>query len=166
MDLRRLRFAEHIPPSPAEDARRLRSLPASWSRPIAESAVDAVLKRADGLAGALRSRRDVRAAAAVRRAAAVLRRADALHAQAERLETLAQLYVALLALRADVASFGETDAEAGAPADDSIGWLQAGALPEEELSSEHGPAFRETASLRNRAFRQLEAAIAKHRGAR
>ena len=159
MNLRRLRFAEQIPPAPVADARCLRSLPASWERAIPESAVDGLLKRAEGCAHAREAAHDARAAAHLRRAAEMLRRADALHEQAGRLETLAQLYLALAALRADLVSV-EPDEEISPDA--STGWLQAGALPTAELSSAHGPAFRETAALRNRAFRQLEAAIARH----
>jgi hypothetical protein len=156
MDLRRLRFAEQIPPASVEDARRLRTLPSSWARGIPESAVDGLLKRAEALANARRAAGDSRAAADLHHAAAMLRRADAVHAQAGRLETLAQLYLALAALRADLVS------DEDVLADESAGWLQAGALPTADLSSAHGPAFRETAALRNRAFRQLEAMISRH----
>jgi hypothetical protein len=152
MDLRRLRFSEQIPPAPVADARRLRSLPPSWAQPIVESAVDGLLKRADGLAGALAVEGHARAAADLRRSADVLRRADALHTHAARVETLAQLYVALVAL---MEAPGEE-----LPPDASVGLLQAGALSSGDLASAHGAAFRETAALRSRAFRQLEAAVA------
>lgn len=159
MDLRRLRFAEHTPSAPVADARCLRSLPPSWARPIAESAIDGLLKRADAVAAALHAVGDVRAAADLRRAASMLRRADALHLQAGRVETVAQLYVALAALRADLVS---DSAQEDLTTDASTGWLQAGALPTTGFSSAHGPAFRETAALRSRAFRQVEASVARY----
>jgi hypothetical protein len=103
----------------------------------------------------------------------MLERADALHNHAFRIEALAQMLRALEALRADLAEmFGSKSALATAQArsaldDDALVWVQAGALPSDESATEHGPAFRETAALRNRAFRFLEAAIARHvRGVR
>jgi hypothetical protein len=158
-DLRRVRFAEHIPAAPAADARRLRGLPSSWTRPIVESAIDALSRRAEGVARALSLQGNLRAAANLRRDGELLARADALHTHALRVETLAQLYRALVALSVEVAT--ESSAE-GALDDESMTWVQAGALPTADLSPAHGPAFRETASLRNCAFRCLEAAVARH----
>ncbi len=155
MDLRRLRSSERVPSLPAEDLRRLRGLPPSWSRPIPESAVDALLERAGGLAKALKARGDLRGAAMLERATELLRRADALCTHASRVETLVQLYRALLALRADLTAERRVEEE------ESTAWLQAGALGTAPLVAMHGPALRETTALRNRAFRDVEAAIAR-----
>lgn len=154
MDPRRLRFSDHVPPSLIASVRPLSGLPRSWARPIDESRIDGLLKRADGTARALSAVGELRPAAALRRTAALLERVDELHRHSSRVETLAQLYRALATLHAEVLAD---------PIDDeSISWLQAGALATSELSAAHGPAFRQTAALRNRAFRALEAAVARH----
>jgi hypothetical protein len=159
MDFRRLRLSEQIPSAPAADARCLHGLPSSWSRPIAESAVDSLMKRADAVGRTLLLRGDVRGAASLRRTTELLRRADALCTHAVCVETLVQIYRALVTLHADLAAEepGDRVEEAESPA-----WLQAGALATDPTSTAHGPAVRETTALRNRAFRSLEAAIARH----
>jgi hypothetical protein len=158
MDLQRLRFSEHVPPAPAADARSLRALPATWDGPIAESAIDGLARRAEGVAKVLRAQGKMQSVKDLRRAAELLVRWDALHARAFELETYAQTYRALVALRAEL---GEKAGE-GATEDASIAWTQAGALAGAAPPFAHGPAFRETAALRNRAFRNLEAALARH----
>lgn len=157
MDLDRLRFSEYVPPASAGDVRRLRGLRSSWARPIDESSVDGLMKRAGGVVRALAARGRGGAAAELERKRALLERADALASHALRVETFAQLYRALAALHADLVS---EDPGAHALEEESLTWLQAGALENAPLSSAHGPAFRETIALRNRAFRSLEAAIA------
>lgn len=147
----RLRFSETVPSLPERDARLLRGLPSSWEEPIRESELDALLKRARAMAAASSAAGRAHEAREMWRRISLLERADDLHAHAFDVETLAQLYRALATL-----------AEPGAPdvADASRTWLQAGALPGAP-SPAHGPAFRETAALRSRAYRWLLALVAR-----
>lgn len=147
----RLRFSETVPSLPESDARLLRGLPSSWEEPIRESSVDGLLRRARAMAGASSAAGRAHEARELRRRISLLERADDLHAHAADVETLAQLYRALAAF-----------VEPGAPdvADASRTWLQAGAVAGAP-SSAHGPAFRETAALRSRAYRWLLAMVAR-----
>jgi hypothetical protein len=149
----RLRFAEHVPSLAEVDARRLRGLPRRWGARVDESAPPALAKRANALANALTARGRGRDAAQLRRHVDLLERADELHQHASRVETLAQVYGALVALSGD-ATLDSEIAEA-------MTWAQAGALPAGESGSGHGPAFRATAELRNRAFRLVEREVAR-----
>jgi hypothetical protein len=147
----RLRFAEYVPSPRSDDARVLGALPCEWSQQIAESAVAAVKRRADAVARTLAASGRAREAAALRRRVDVLARADELHEHAGRVEILAQLYRALAVI-------------AHEPSDASLEaarlWTQAGATPGiTTTAAPHGPAFRETAALRNRAFRWVLAGI-------
>jgi hypothetical protein len=127
-----------VPPLPAEESRRLRALPAYWECAVPESAVDATIERARAIASTLAGRGKRREADELRRRAAVLARADALHRHAADVETLVDLYRAL-------ATFAGEAPLALAAAREEPG---------------HGAAFRETAALRNRAFRAVAARIA------
>jgi hypothetical protein len=133
----------------SEDARRLRGLPPSWEQAVPESAIDGLKKRAESLAVAL-TRRGRRAEAdELRRRAALLERADELHRHASSLETLVGLYRALAVFAR------ERDPEV----ERLFVWAQAGM--DQPSSAGHGPAFRETAALRNRAFRWLSTALVR-----
>lgn len=136
---------------PESDARQLRGLPASWEQPIAESALEGLQRRAEALACGLQRAGRKREAGELRRRVALLARADELHRHAADLETLAGLYRALSALAGEHEPMGAYDRI----------WTQAGAL-EQPMAAMHGPAFRETAALRNRAYRSLAAAVAQH----
>ncbi len=147
----RLRFSEYVPAPPNSDAVLLRGLPSAWERAVAESDVDALKKRAEALASLLAERGRHVAAADLRRRLAYLERADELHVHAASVEILAHLYRAL-------SPFAH---EQERPMDGSPLWLQAGALRTQPASG-HGPAFRETAVLRNRAYRWVEQAVAQY----
>jgi hypothetical protein len=82
---------------------------------------------------------------------ALLERADDLHRHADSLETLAGLTRALQL-------FSEPGVRM--PEEERV-WLQTRSPGGDEESWGHGPAFRETAALRNRALRLVAAAIAK-----
>ena len=136
---------------PESDARHLRGLPASWGQPIAESALEGLQGRAKAIAGRLERGGRNREADELRRRAALLARADELHRHASDVETIAGLYRALTVLagaREPVGDYDRTCAQAG--------------LLEEPMAVAHGPAFRETAALRNRAYRSLAAAVARY----
>jgi hypothetical protein len=137
---------------PTRDARRLRGLPAAWEQPIVESSVDALAKRAEALASRLTKHGRKREADELRRLLALLERVDDLHRHAGDLEMLAGLYRAL-------AAFAHEDDPA---AEDSFVWAQTGALGDDGSPVGHGPAFRETAALRNRAFRLVASMLAKY----
>jgi hypothetical protein len=143
------RYRDYVPPMPSEDARRLRGLAPSWQRPIDESEVDGLQKRAGALALALRRAGRRRDADELSHRLALLERADELQRHASNLETLVGLYRAL-------AVFAHED-----ELDDSHVWAQTGALAE-EAGDAHGPAFRELTGLRNRAFRLLSSAVATY----
>jgi hypothetical protein len=159
--MKRLRFAEQVPPLPARDTKRLMGLPGSWEAPIPESAVDALVKRARVAAAAGASAPGGRGADAVRerlkRDVELLERADELHMHASRLETLAQLYRALVSLA------GPEGGAIDLGLDESPAWLQTGALPGAlgDAGPSHGPAFRATAALRARAFRLVASSLAR-----
>lgn len=146
------RYREYVPPLQTSDVQRLRALPAAWEQHIVESAVDALEKRADALASALTKRGRKRQADELRRRLSLLERVDELFRHAGNLETLAGLYRAL-AVFAD---------EHEAIAEESFAWAQTGALGDDASLVGHGPAFRETAALRNRAFRLVASALAKY----
>jgi hypothetical protein len=148
--MKRLRACEYVPSPAEDDARLLRGLPLTWEAAIDESALDGLQKRAAVLATSLAARGCPRDAADLRRRLALVARAAALHEHAANVETLAQLYRALSAF----AKPGDR------PIDASRVWVQSGALAEMPAAV-HGPAFRETAALRNRAFRWVEEAVAK-----
>lgn len=137
---------------PGPDARRLRGLPACWEQGIVESAVDGLTKRADALAIALAKRGRKREADELRRQVSLLERADELHRHASDVETLAGLYRA-------IATFAH---EHDQVTEESLAWAQAGTLGDHASTIGHGPAFRETAALRNRAFRLVAAAVAQY----
>lgn len=137
---------------PARDARRLRGLPAAWEQPIVESSVDALAKRAEALASRLRRHGRKREAEGLMRLLALLERVDGLHRHAGDLETLTGLYRALSAFA------GEGDPAA----EERFVWAQTGALGDDASPVVHGPAFRETAALRNRAFRLVASVLAKY----
>jgi hypothetical protein len=145
-----LRRCEYVPPMPESDARHLRGLPASWQQPIAESALEGLHGRAMALASRLQRCGRKHEADELRRRAALLARADELHRHASDVETAVGLYRALSTLAGEQEHLGECGRT----------WAQAGAL--EEPMAAHGPAFRETAALRNRAYRSLAAAVARH----
>ncbi len=147
----RLRFAEYVPPMAESDARLLRGLPACWEQPIVESGVEGLEERALVVAVRLESRGRKRDASELRRRIALLQRADELHRHATDVETIAGLYRAL-------ATFAHVDQRA---LERERVWAQAGML-EDPMCILHGPAFRETAALRSRAYRWLAAAIARH----
>jgi hypothetical protein len=133
------------------DARRLRGLPPFWEQSIPESALDGLRERAYALATWLESIGRKPQADELRRRATLLERADELHRHASDVETVAGLYCALSTLageRQPAVRYNRT-------------WLQAGML-EEPMAVMHGPAFRETAALRNRAYRWLAEGIAHY----
>jgi hypothetical protein len=144
------RYRDYVPPLPTPDARRLRRLPSGWAEPIVESEVEALERRSDALALALAKRGRRREADELRRRRLLLERADGLHRHASTLETLVGLYRALAVFA------GEREPTA----DDGRVWVQSGAVGDEAPPAGHGPAFRETAALRNRAYHLLAAAIA------
>lgn len=136
---------------PESDARPLRGLPPSWEQSIVESAVESLRRRAGTLAGRLERGGRKREADQLRRRAAVLARADELHRHASDLETIGGLYRALSTLAGEHEPLSDYDRT----------WAQAGTL-EEPMAIAHGPAFRETAALRNRAYRSLAATVARY----
>jgi hypothetical protein len=149
-----LRRSEYVPPMAESDTRRLRGTPRSWEQQIAESAVEALRRRANALATALKWAGHERDAAELHRVVALFERADELHRHASDVETVAGLYRALATLAHEqVRAVGQERT-----------WLQSG-VPEgaAPLAAPlaHGPAFRETAALRNRAFRLVAATIAR-----
>jgi hypothetical protein len=132
-----------------QDVRLLRALPSSWEHAVPESAVDGLMKRADAVAVGLAKRGCKRDAEELRRRIALLERADELHRHASDIETLVGLYSALAAF-----------AHEREPAvEESFAWTQAGR--DGEFSPGHGRAFRETAALRNRAFRWVLQALVR-----
>lgn len=114
-----------------------------------ESAIDALLRRGRAAASGLSAAGRSREAGELWRRITLLERADELHRHASDVETLAQLYRALT-------TFSE---EPEGELEPSRAWVQAGAAEGAGLG--HGPAFRETAALRRRAFRWLQAAMAR-----
>jgi hypothetical protein len=145
-----LRRSEYVPPMAKSESRSLRGLPASWGQPIVESTVESLQRRGFALVATLRRAGRTSEAAELRRRIALLERADELQRHASDLETVAGLYRAL-------ATFAH---EQELPAEHERTWAQAGVL-EDPLSVVHGPAFRETATLRNRAYRLLAASVAR-----
>lgn len=145
-----LRRAEFVPPMAEPDARQLRGLPVSWEQHIAESAVDGLCRRAEALAAVLEAVGRRRDATELRRRLALLQRAEELHGHAADVETIAGLYRALSAL--------SCEQEQGGPYERT--WAQTGVL-DDPISAVHGPAFRTTAALRNRAYRLVAATIAR-----
>ena len=143
----RLRFSEYVPATSTEALRQLRGLPAAWGQAVAETEVDALRGRAEGVSLALRRRGREREAAELRRLTSVLERTDELHRHASDLETIAGLCRAL-----------EAFAPEAEPAlvEGSLAWAQLVAG-----TNGHGAAFRETALLRNRAFRLLASTLAR-----
>ena len=141
-----LRGCDYVPPTLGRDAQRLRALPASWEQRVDESAVGAMIERAEATASALARLGRRREADELRRRTQLLRRADELHGHAADIEALAGLYRALALL-----------ADEPLPAD-ARAWFQTG-MHDEPV---HGPAFRETAALRNRAFRAVASALARY----
>jgi hypothetical protein len=128
------------------DAQRLRGLPTSWEQRIDESAIGAIVERAEARARALAKLGRRHEADELRRRVALLRRADELHGHASDVEALAGIYRALAVF-------------AGEPLQaDARTWIQAG-MHDEPI---HGPAFRETAALRNRAFRAVAATLTRY----
>jgi hypothetical protein len=93
----------------------------------------------------------VRDAAELCRRVELLDRADELHRHASDVETVAGLYRALATLAQE-----QVRAE-----EDERTWLQSGVL-EGLAPLAHGPAFRETAALRNRAYRLVAATVARY----
>jgi hypothetical protein len=151
-DMSRPRYREYVPSIPASDARQLRALPPHWGESIDESAIDGLVKRTDALASVLARAGRQRDAAELRRRLSLLTRTDDLHRHAGRLETLVGIYRAL-AVFAQEPELGD---------DDSMLLAQTGAL-DTETTAAHGPAFRETAALRNRAFRLVSATLTQIR---
>jgi len=149
--MNRLRHCEYVPAVPESEARHLRGLPASWDQAIEESALEGLQGRAKTLAGRLERGGRKSEADELRRRAAVLARADELHRHASDVETIAGLYRALSALAGEHEIVSDYDRT----------WAQAGVL-EEPMAIAHGPAFRETAALRNRAYRSLAATVARY----
>jgi hypothetical protein len=131
------------------EARLLRGLPACWEQSIPESALEGVQERAKNLAARLEGAGRKRNAQELRRRIRILERADELHRHASDVETIAGLYRALSAFARVHESIGEHERA----------WVQAGLL-DDPMSVAHGPAFRETAALRNRAYRLVTAAMA------
>ncbi|HXX68578.1 MAG TPA: hypothetical protein VEK07_15425 [Polyangiaceae bacterium] len=137
-------------PMQNEVLRRLRGLPSCWEQRVVESTVDSLRKRADALGRVLAKHRRKRETDDLRRRVSLLDRADELHRHAADVETLVGLYRALRVFtheREPLAADSFTRAQIGA---------------EDAPSTCHGPAFRQTAALRNRAFRLVAAAIAKY----
>jgi hypothetical protein len=151
--MNRLRRSEYVPPMAEADARRLRGVPSSWEQAVAESAVEGLQKRADGLVVLLERAGRERDAAEMRCRIALLQRADQLHRHASAIETAAGLYRAL-------AIFAQDQEQQEPSLEHERIWAQAGLL-EDPLTVMHGPAFRETAALRNRAYRLLAAGVAR-----
>ncbi len=144
----RLRFCEYVPPPPEHDARLLRGLPPAWQQAVAESAVDALLRRGASLASRLELCGRLHEAGDLRRRLAALGWADELHLHSADVETIVHLCRALSHL-----------AEPDLVLETARARLQTMPPVPGPLSG-HGSAFRETAALRNRAFRWVEAAIA------
>jgi hypothetical protein len=128
----------------------LRGLPPHWEQRIVESAVDGLLQCAMGLARALEKQGGKAEAQELRRRTLLLERTDELHRHASSIETLVGLYRALRV-------FGQ---ERDPALENALTWVQSGAFGEK--GAPHGPAFRETAALRNRAFRLVAAGLAKY----
>ena len=149
--MNRFRYCEYVPSVPESEARHLRGLPASWEEPIEESALEGLQGRAKTLAGRLEKGGRKREADELRRRAAVLARADELHRHASDLETVAGLYRALSILAGEREVVSSYDRS----------WAQTGVL-QEPTGVAHGPAFRETAALRNRAYRSLAVTVARY----
>jgi hypothetical protein len=142
---------EYVPPLSASDARHLHGLPPTWDLPIAESSIDALERRARTLGRALIAAGRRREGHDLWRRVELLERVDNLHRQASTIEIAVQLCQALGAFTIDKQP-KEDDAQAS---------LQSGALST-DAGSTHGPAFSETARLRNRAYRWLQSALARY----
>ncbi len=149
-DVKRARYREQIPSFPTEGARILRGLPSSWEESVGESSIDALKRRADGVAVSLARHGRKREAEELRRRIDLLERADELHRHASDLETLVGLYRALSVFAHDEQPLDE----------DAHVWAQVGR--DSDSSTGHGAAFRETAALRNRAFRWLVLDLARY----
>jgi hypothetical protein len=147
-----LRRCEYVPPMAESDMWRLRGTPRCWEHQIAESTVEGLRRRAKALAAALKRAGHERDAAELNRQVALFERADELHRHASDVETAAGLYRALATLAHEQVQLEENERT----------WLQSGVL-EEPVSGAHGPAFRETAALRNRAYRLVAATVARLR---
>jgi len=148
----RLRSSEYLPAPAEADARLLRGLPGSWQAAVAESSIDALSKRARGLAAQLTGRGRRGEAAELLRRVSLLERMDELHRHASNLQTLAGLYVALATFS------GENSGEPEQGTHRTL--AQTGLLADDQTTS--GPAFRETAALRNRAFRLVASCVARY----
>jgi hypothetical protein len=149
-----LRRSEFVPPMAESDMRHLRGTPRWWEQQIPESAIEGLRRRANALETALRRTGRERDAAELCRQVALLGRADELHQHASDVETVAGLYRALAILAHEQAPAVEQERT----------WLQSGVL-EGTASLAHGPAFRETAALRNRAYRLVAVTVARLTGA-
>jgi hypothetical protein len=134
---------------PESDARHLLGLPTSWEQRIPESELESLQERANAIAGRLERGGRKREAGELHRRVASLARADELHRHASDVETIAGLYRALTALAGEREPIGDYERT----------WAQAGVLEDPMM---HGPAFRDTAALRNRAYRWLAAAVAQY----
>jgi len=146
-----LRRCEYVPPMAEVTARPLRGLPSCWEQAIVESAVDGLRERASTMAARLERAGRKRDAQELRRRILALERADDLHRHASDVETITGLYLALSAFAREHEPIVERERA----------WAQAGLL-DDRMSLAHGPAFRETAALRNRAYRLVAAAIARY----
>jgi hypothetical protein len=152
MHPRALRHAELVPPLAPGDAQRLRGLPSSWSARVAESAVDAIAKRAALVASSLAAKGERRGAEELRRTIALLGRAEALCLHAQNLEVLADLYAALMVLSPVELPRDHALEASRAWAQAATAWREPGA---------RGPAVRATTEMRNRAFRLLASRVAR-----
>jgi hypothetical protein len=149
----RLRFSDRVPPLDEALARRLRGLPASWEDRVVETDVAALVTRGKRIVAALDAAGRTEEAARLDRTVADLERVDKLHFHAFRVETLTQLYCALVTLLGPVAD--------DLWPEDAPTLTQSGALADAADEAAHGPAYRATRALRNRAARQLAWAMAR-----
>jgi hypothetical protein len=148
--LSRRRYREYVPSLPSSDARRLHALTSSWEEPILESAIDGLARRAQAIARLLGARGNTREARELMRSLDLLLEVDALHRHADNLETIAGLYSALAILAGDE------------PVLDDRLRAQTGLAGDDCSAVGHGPAYRETAALRSRAFHLVESLLARH----
>jgi hypothetical protein len=146
------RYREYVPPMPRREARCLHGLSAAWEQAIVESSVDGLKRRALAVARTLTKWGRNREADDLVRQVSLLERVDDLHRHAGNLETLSGLYRALTAFSHDREPV----------IDDALVWAQTGALGDDTSLVRHGPAFRETAALRNRAFRLVASTLATY----
>jgi hypothetical protein len=146
-----LRRSEYVPSMAESDTQCLRGTPRSWEQQIEESAVEGLRSRAYALAAALKRAGREREAAELNRLVALFERADELHRHASDVETIAGLYRALATLAHEQVPAAEHERT----------WQQSGVL-EGSAPVAHGPAFRETAALRNRAYRLVAATVARY----